>query len=226
MSVHLNRQLDMIKKGILNLGAMVEESLKQAIKSVESRDVELAREIEVRDRDIDLAEIELEEECLKALALHQPVATDLRFIIAVLKMNHDLERIGDLAVDIARETIELAAMDPIDTAQFHIDKMFGYAQVMLKRSLDALVQYDPELAQSVRDEDDTVDALDRGLLDEVDRLGQQHPERFRQYVCVLNVSRHIERIADHAVNIAKDVIYMVRGNIVRHSSKQRSAATM
>jgi phosphate transport system protein len=220
MTVHLNRQLDVIKKGILNLGAMVEESLKQAIKSVETRDLDLAREISDRDRDIDLAEIDLEEECLKTLALHQPVATDLRFIIAVLKMNHDLERIGDLAVDISSEAIELARLDVIDISQFHLDEMFRHAQVMLKRSLDALVQHDADLAQSVRDEDDQVDMLDRSLVKDIEDLGQGKPGNFRQYVCVLSVSRHIERIADHAVNIAKDVIYMVKGNIVRHSSKR------
>lgn len=224
MSIHLTRQLDLIKKGILNLGAMVEESLKLSIKAVLERDSELAKVIKERDREIDLAEIDLEEECLKALALHQPVATDLRFIIAVLKMNHDLERIGDLAVDMAKEGVELSNLPVMELSGFELGAMSQQAQAMLKRSLDALVRFDPALAQAVRDQDDEVDAMDGQIFAQAEQAGKGEPDLFPQLVCVLNVSRSLERIADHAVNIAKDVIYMVQGDIVRHSRKQPHTA--
>jgi len=215
VSVHLNRAIEHLKTNILSLGTTVEETVWKAVRSVGKRDAALAEQVVQSDDRIDEFEVDIEEECLKILALHQPVAIDLRFIVAVLKINNDLERIADLAVNIAERAVFLAAQDEIDLP-FDFPGMAKKAQWMLRKSLDALVNLDANLACKVCTADDEVDQINREMYDQVKRGIRQEPEHVEQFIHLLCVSRHIERIADHATNIAQDVLYMVRGEIVRH----------
>ncbi|MFO7983667.1 MAG: phosphate signaling complex protein PhoU [Desulfuromonadales bacterium] len=217
MTYLMQNELDKLKKQLLTLTAEVEEAAEQALKSLETLDVPLARKVIEGDDRIDQMEVELEEECLKVLALHQPVAVDLRFIIAVLKLNNDLERIGDLAANIAERALALADTRRI-APPYDVGKMGGTARKMLKGSLDCLVQMDTHLAQDVLDLDDEVDAMHSGnfqLIKDRIRTNIDELESLTQY---LTVSRHLERIADLATNIAEEVYYMIEGEIVRHTS--------
>lgn len=217
MSLHLQRQVNGLKKAILTLGTLVEERVADAIRAIEARDVNLANRVIESDNDVDRMEIEVEEECLHTLALHQPVAFDLRYVVAVLKINNDLERIGDLAVNIAEQAVFLANDLPLDDVPFDFPGMTSHVRRMLKMSLDALVNIDPDLAQKVRDSDDFVDAIHREVYTAVEGGIRENPHRIEQFVHMLNVSRNLERIADHTVNIAEDVIYMAKGEVLRHS---------
>ena len=215
MPVHLQKELASIKKQVLAISAMVENSLHKAVHAVLHRDAELAREVKAGDREIDHLEVELEEECLKILALHQPVAIDLRLIIAVLKMNNDLERIGDLAVNIAQRAIRLAHKPPV-TLEFDLLEFAAKAQAMLRQSLDAVVNMDTALARKVREADDEIDDGNRQVARQVKAAIRSNPENLSALLHLMLVARHIERVADLATNIAEDAIYMVEGSIVRH----------
>jgi phosphate transport system protein len=216
MAIHLQRELDTLKKKILRESTIVEENVERAVRSVEKRDAGLARTVIEEDKAVDTMEIEVEEDCLKVLALHQPVATDLRFIVAVLKINNDLERIGDLTVNIAERSLVLAERkDFAVTSNF--PTMMEKARTMLKNCLDSLVNLDAKLALSVCAADDEVDALYREMFDKVKAGVVAEPQRVDEYLQMLSISRHLERIADHTTNIAEDVIYMIEGAIIRHS---------
>ena len=215
MPVHLQREVELLKKKALSLCATVESSVQRAVRSVSERNDRLAAEVIASDLDIDHAEIDVEEECLKILALHQPVAIDLRFIVAVLKMNNDLERIGDLAVNIAQRAQFLNARAPI-AVPFDLGGLAEKAQNMFRKSLDALVNMDAAQARAVCGMDDEVDAINREMYDQVKDMIRQRPEHLDSLIALLSISRYLERIADHATNIAEDVVYMIEGRIVRH----------
>jgi len=217
MTRHLQREVTKLKKKALKLGKVVQETLDEAIKSVKERDVELAERVIARDIEIDRMEVDTEEECLKLLALHQPVAIDLRFIIAVLKMNNDLERIGDLAVNIAEQTQSLSEKKRVK-APFDYDAMTAKVQTMLKLAMEAMVNMDVDLANQVCAADDEVDAIHHNMYPKVQTVIAAHPEQAELLIRYLSVSRYLERIADHATNIAEDVIYMVDGEISRHGA--------
>jgi phosphate transport system protein len=219
MPKHLQREIDSLKKKILRLCAIVEENVERAVRSVEKRDADLAQKVIDMDKAVDIMEIEVEEECLKVLALHQPVAVDLRFIVAVLKINNDLERIGDLTVNIAERTFALAGREDF-TFTSNFPAMMEKARNMLKNCLDALVNLDTKLALSVCAADDEVDALYKEMFDKVKTGIVQDPARVDDYLQMLSISRHLERIADHATNIAEDVIYMMEGDIIRHRTAE------
>jgi phosphate transport system protein len=216
---HFQRQIEKIKKQLLSLGTMVEENLHQAIGAIQNRDVAAAEKVIRGDREVDEKEIDVEEECLHTLALHQPVAMDLRFLVAVLKINSDLERIGDLAVHIAEQAKFLASEGRIEHWPFDLTRMSQHVEWMLRTSLDALVNVDPSKAGQVRAVDDEVDDIHRGMYDAVTSHIREHPDEAEQMIHLLNVSRQLERTADHACNIAKDVLYLAEGEIVRHSSR-------
>jgi phosphate transport system protein len=219
MAKHLQREIENLKKKILNLSARVEAAVHDSTEAIEERDGDLAQRVIDNDIEIDQQEVEVEEECLKILALYQPVAIDLRFIIAVLKINSDLERIGDLAVNIAERAVFLATQPKPDIS-FDFVGMAQEAQSMLKKSLDALVNMSIELAQEVCASDDTIDAMNRQMYLKVQDSILAHPEQIASLIHLLSVSRHLERIADHATNIAEDVIYMSEGQIVRHRTEE------
>ena len=217
MTKHIERQIDQLKERILRVGTLVEEAISKSITALINRDVQLAQRVAASDEQIDRMEVEVEEECLKILALYQPVATDLRFVVAVLKINNDLERMGDLAKNIAKRVAQLANGEPCELPP-EIRAMAMQAQEMVKRSLDAVVQADPALARQVREEDDAVDEYRQQIRRKVLKGIVEHPENVENLLRVNSVSKHIERIADMATNIAEDVIYMVEGDIVRHRS--------
>jgi phosphate transport system protein len=219
MPRHLQREIGGLKKKILSLGAKVEAAVREATLSIEERNARLARKIIEKDIEIDHQEIEVEEDCLKILALHQPVAIDLRFIVAVLKINNDLERIGDLAVNIAERSAFLATQPKV-TVSFDFTGMAHKARLMLKKSLDALVNLSVDLAHEVCAADDEIDAINRQMYLAVQDGIRAHPEQMESLIHLLSASRHLERIADHATNIAEDVIYTIQGEIVRHKTEE------
>ena len=177
----------------------------------------IAKKIIDTDQEIDTAEVELEEECLKIIALHQPVAVDLRFINAVVKINNDLERIGDEAVNIAERVENISKRLPL-SVPFDFAAMAEKAEAMLKESLDALVNQDVDLAYKVCLDDDDVDRMNHMVYDEVKKAIKKQPDRVGYLLNLFLVARHLERIADHATNIAEEVIYMIEGIIHRHKS--------
>lgn len=215
MPVHLQREVERLKRQVLSLCAVVENSVRLAVKSVSENNRALASQVVENDIAIDQAEIDVEEECLKILALHQPVAIDLRFIVAVLKMNNDLERIGDLAVNIAERAIFLNSQMQI-AIPFDFSGIAQKTQAMFRSSLDALVNMDAGLARQVCSLDDEVDSINRQMYDQVKGMIREHPEHIDSLIALLSISRYLERIADHATNIAEDVLYMIQGHIVRH----------
>jgi phosphate transport system protein len=221
MAKHLQNELEKLKKKLLSLSTVVEENVGKAVCSVGERNERLAQEVIDSDFNIDELEIEVEEDCLKILALHQPVAVDLRFIVAVLKINNDLERIADIAVNIAERSIYLSRKEPIEMP-FDFDQMTKKTRSMLKRSLDSLIQHDPEVAHQICLDDDEVDAINRKMYDQVYDGIRKSPELVKPLISCLAISRHLERIADYATNIAEDTIYMVEGNIVRHKPEDYS----
>lgn len=219
MPVHLIREIDRLKKMILSLAAEVEENLRAAMRSVQQRDRDLAVKAIETDHVIDQHEVAVEEECLKILALHQPVAHDLRFIVAILKINHDLERVGDLAVNIAERALVLADHPPVQI-DLALTKLADKAQTMIARSLDALINRDLKLAREIWLSDDEADGFNREMLGQVEQEIKAHPGQLPSLLALTSVSRTLERVADHATNIAKDVIYLIEGDIVRHRSRQ------
>lgn len=198
---------------------MVEDSVANAVKSLRDRDPALARLVIDSDIQIDELEVDIEEECQKILALHQPVAHDLRYIIAVLKINAELERIGDAGVNIAERALVLSEIERVDIP-FDFAGMAEKARSMLKRSIDALVNQDTVLAYAVIASDDEVDAINREMYEQVKGGIRNHPEHMEALIHLLSVSRHLERIGDHASNIAEDVIYLTKGDIVRHKTEE------
>jgi phosphate transport system protein len=223
MSKHLQRDLEILKKEILTMGAMVEESMNRALQSLMDRRIDLAEEVIRGDREIDLKEIQVEEECLKVLALHQPVAADLRFIIVVLKVNNDLERIGDLAQNIAERAAYLSRNAPIEVPgdfMAMIEKVRG----MVKRSLDSLVNHDTKMAREVCREDIEVDDAHRKIYNVLQAVMEKNPSTVQRAVNTLSVSKNLERIADYATNIAEDVVFMVDGEMIRHGEPDEENA--
>ena len=215
MTKHIERQIASLKERILRVGTLVEEAISKSITALINRDTALAQRVMASDEEIDRMEVEVEEECLKILALYQPVAADLRLVVAVLKINNDLERMGDLAKNIAKRVSQLAAGKPYELPP-EIRVMAMQAQDMVKQCLDAVVNGDPTLARQVREEDDAVDAARQRIQRRVMQAIKDDPEDVESLLRINSVSKHIERIADMATNIAEDVVYMVEGDIVRH----------
>jgi phosphate transport system protein len=194
---------------------MVERCLQDALTAFESGDVVAAKRIIAADEHIDLLEVEVEEDCLKLLALHQPVAADLRFIVSVLKINSDLERIADFAVSISWSIVDRGAL-PDGAPSFSLALMKDQAQAMVREVLRAVIEVDCSRARTVLKMDDVVDAEKRRIQREIMAEIKRHPGFVEALSSILSVARSLERIADHATNIAEDVIYMVEGDIVRH----------
>lgn len=214
MPLHLLRDLEKLKKHLLAVGALVEEAVRKATEALLDKRVEYVSEVIAGDDQIDREEVLVDEDCLKILALHQPVASDLRFIIAAMRVNNDLERMGDLAVNIAERAAVVGAepsVAELDVATIAVD-----ARNMVRESLDAFVRLDTEIARKVLGDDDRVDRLHAELLQSGQELMRKSPGTIDLAVHLMSASRNYERIADLATNIAEDVLFMVDGEVVRH----------
>ncbi len=215
MSKHWERDLDNLQRHLMVLAASVEEALFKGTRSLQERDPSLAREVVEGDSVIDQEENYIENECLKMLALHQPVAIDLRRIIAALKINTDLERMADLAVNIAERALSLAELPRLAGP----DKLQGMTELtiaMVRQSLDAFVMLNAEQARQVIRLDDEVDRYNREIIEALIVHMQQAPEQVPAFLAFFSAVRQLERIADHATNIAEDVVYLIEGEIIRH----------
>lgn len=215
MSKHLERDLNSLKKNLLALASSVEEAIHKAIHALQSQDVSLAHQVIEGDNEIDAEENHIEEECLKILALHQPVAIDLRRIASAMMINIELERMADLAEDMAERALALAR-GPMIPVPHDLQQMADLTTSMVRQALDAFVNLDAHLARVVCRLDDEVDQLNKVIIDELIGLMQRSPELVEPGLSLFSATRHLERIADHATNIAEDVIYLVEGLIVRH----------
>jgi phosphate transport system protein len=215
MAIHLNRDLEKLQRRMLSLASAVEQTVEKAMRALFDRDIELASELIESDTPIDMEETQIEEDCLKILALHQPVAVDLRRVASILKINSDLERMADLAVNIAERALSLArgADMPVPVV---FRQMTDLTNTMVRDSLDAFVKLDAMLAKKVCRMDDEVDRYNRQIIEEVSRFMKQAPANVDPGLHLFSAARHLERIADHATNIAEDVVYLVEGRIIRH----------
>lgn len=217
MRIHLQRDLDEVTRSLLEVAAMVEDMIAKSLRALRERSVDLAHEVQRQDRVIDAREIEVEEECLKILALHSPVASDLRMVVTCLKVNNDLERAGDLARNLAERAESLAVAEPVEVPE-EIWTMAERIPKMLRAALDAVVGGDTELARSVIAEDEVVDRSHEAMYGVVRRMIENDPASAEVSIQLLSISRYLERMADLATNVAEDVVFLVDGDVVRHQS--------
>lgn len=218
MTVHFHHEVEKLHDNLLHLSAVVEENIHNGIRAFETRDTSAAEAVIEKDNQIDQMEVELEEECLKLLALYQPVAIDLRCIVAAMKINNDLERVGDLATNIAKR-VKTYAQYPDIESPFDLEQMAQSATDLLRRSLDAFVNLDIKIAEEIRVKDDDVDAYNDQAQQVISDAIKREPQKEDGYIQLVWVAKHLERVADHATNIAEDIIYMLQGKIVRHTGK-------
>ena len=215
MSIYLRRELNRVEKNLLELSGLVEEHIVRAVKAFEEHDPRLAEKIRDADAEVDRAEVDLEEECLKILALYQPVANDLRFVVSALKINNDLERVGDLASTIAKRAVDLSRFSPVE-APSSLRNMAEAVTTMLRESLDAFVRLDREKATDICALDQKVDALEVDVREYVKNAIREGNGSADVFLDIFRISRALERVGDHATNIAEDVVYLLDGEIVRH----------
>ena len=215
MTRHFLHALEDLNKDVLLMGGTVEATVARAVHAFYERNERDARLVIEGDRDINLQELRIDEECLKMLALYQPTARDLRFVTGTMKIINDLERVADLAVNIAERAVVLSDLPSRETPPAFVE-MADRSRAMLTASLDALVRRDTNRAMEVLRMDDPVDAGLRALFEELEKDMAQHPERVKADLQILSASKNVERIADHASNVAEDVVYMVEGSIIRH----------
>ena len=221
MQRHIDLEVQNLKEELVRMAGLAEAAIGSAVKALVSRDAEMARQVIASDVGINSLEIEIDERCLRALALYQPEARDLRFIAMALKINNDLERMGDQAVNIAERTLELLK-EPLLKPLIDIPRMADVTQRMVKDSLDAFVQQDVAAARAVCERDDEVDRYDDQIFRELLTYMMEDPKAITRSVNLILVSRHLERIADHATNIAEDVIYLVEGKTIKHHAQERT----
>lgn len=219
MAKHIFRQLARLKEEVLEIGAMAEKSISDALAALTNQDDTRAKKVMANSADIDRAVVDLEEDCLQTLALYQPAAGDLRLVVAVLKIGSTLRRVGELAKNIAKRASYLAQSD---CGHFGVDvqPMGSHAQSMLRASLDALVRGDSSLAHQVRRDDDALDDMRRSIHSEIREAIRHDPQQAESLLKLYAVAKHLERIGDMATAIAADVVYMVEGVIVRHTQEE------
>lgn len=212
----LDQQLDRIQQRLLRMGGLVEQMIDQAVQSLLQRDSSQAEPVREQDGEVDRLEMELDELCNSVLVRHQPTAVDLRFLVAVMKINNDLERMGDSAVNIARSVLKLNEEPPLKP-YLDLPRMSSKVQEMVRDCLDAFVNRDADEARQVLKADDEIDALYKQLFRELLTFMIEDPKSVSRALHLLLIARNLERIADHATNISEDVIYYVEGRDVRHS---------
>jgi phosphate transport system protein len=215
MPKHLEHDLNQLQRDLLTLAAAVEEAVHKAVRALRLRGAALAREVLAGDDQIDAEENQIQEECLRVLALHQPVARDLRQVTAVMSITTDLERIGDLAGSMAERALALTRLTAVRVPP-RLEKMADQAVALVRQSLDAFANLDVHSARTVCRLDDQVDQLNAEIIGELIRTMKECPDTVEANLSLFSAVRQLERIADHATNIAEDVIYLVEGEIVRH----------
>ena len=216
MQRHFHEELEALKQTLLAMGGLVEDQIRRVMRALTERDDVLAQEVIDRDRQVNAYDVEVDETCVNLLALHQPAAGDLRFITTAMKIVTDLERIGDQAVNIGQRVLELNR-EPQLKPYIDLPRMAERAQAMVKESLDAFVTRDTELARRVCAADAEVDALKEQIFRELLTFMMEDTRTISRAICLILISRFMERVADHATNIAEMVIYMVEGKMVRHT---------
>ncbi|HWP74485.1 MAG TPA: phosphate signaling complex protein PhoU [Methylomirabilota bacterium] len=216
MSRHFHEELEALKQTLLAMGGLVEDQIRRVMRALLERDDVMAQEVIERDRQVNTYDVEVDEQCVSLLALHQPAAGDLRFITTAMKIVTDLERIGDQAVNIAQRVLELNR-EPQLKPYIDLPRMAEKAQRMVKESLDAFVARDTALARQVCGEDAEVDALKEQIFRELLTFMMEDPRTIPRAIRVILISRFMERVADHATNIAEMVVYLVEGKMVRHT---------
>lgn len=217
---HFEEELQALKRRLLNMGALVEERVHQAIQALMERRPEATDKIIAGDQDVNDLQIEIDDRCLKLLALQQPMATDLRLITAAMKINSDLERIGDQAVNIAENAARVLVHPPLKPL-LDLPRMAEIAERMTRDSLDAFVRRDSDLARNILARDDEVDQLKDQVFRVLLTYMMADPATIERALGLILVSRNLERIADHATNIAEDVIFLVEAKDVRHHHEER-----
>lgn len=217
---HFVEELEQLKTKLLEMGSLVEASIQRSILAVTQKDRNAAAEVFRNEARINAIEIEIDDFAVKLLALQQPMAADLRLIVAALKINTDLERMGDLAENIAQRALALMEGAPIKP-MIDIPHIAGLVQSMVRKALDAFVQRDADLARSVLASDDAVDSLRTACYHELTSFMEQDPRNIQEGLALLSITRNLERIADHSTNIAEDVLFLVKGVDVRHHAEAR-----
>ena len=215
MERHFDEALKQLKEKLLRMSSLVEEAIGTSIKALMERNAELAYKVIKADDTVNMLEIEIDDLCLKLLALYQPTAGDLRFITSTMKINNDLERIGDLAVNIGQRTLDLLKVPPLKL-RIDIPKMAVASQAMLKDSLNAFVNKDSKLAYEVCKRDDEVDNLNHGIFMELLHAKPEDQKPVERVIDIILVAKNLERVADHSTNICEDIIYMVDGKVIKH----------
>jgi phosphate transport system protein len=216
MQRHFHEELDALKQTLLAMGALVEDQIRRVMRALVERDEALARDVIERDHQVNAYDVEVDEKCVELLARYQPAASDLRFLTTAMKIVTDLERIGDQAVNIAQRALELN-LEPQLKPYIDLPRMAAKSQQMVKDSLDAFVARDAGLARDVCVRDSEVDALKEQVFRELLTFMMGDPKTIARALHLILVSRFLERVADHATNIAEMVVYMIEGKIVRHT---------
>ena len=217
MSLHLQKDLERLKKEILKLGNMVETQIDNAILALKNREMSYVDSVLENEAGINDMEVKIEEDCLKMLALHQPVAGDLRFIVVALKVNNDLERMGDFAKNIAKRAREIMQEEPVAVLPEFLNELPNTIRKMVSQSLDSMVSLNKELALEVIAMDEWVDDVNRDMHSEAKRIIRENPDKAELAICLLSTSRYMERIGDLSTNIAEDVVFMIDGKVIRHA---------
>lgn len=217
---HFVEELEQLKTKLLEMGSLVESAIQRSITAVTQKDRNAAEEVFRNEGRVNAIEVEIDDFAINLLALHQPMAADLRLIVAALKINTDLERMGDLAVNIAQRALALMEGQVIKP-MIDIPHIAGLVQSMVRKSLDAFVRRDADLARSVLASDDAVDSLRTACYHELISFMEQDPKHIPPAMALLSITRNLERIADHSTNIAEDVLFLVKGIDVRHHAEER-----
>jgi phosphate transport system protein len=220
MTIHFVREMEHLHRSILSMCSTVEELIHDSVDGLKKGRTELAEEVFARDREVDEWDIRIEEECLKILALYHPVANDLRRVMVVMKIATELERVADIAVSIAERSAGIATHAAFSMPA-RLSEMMQETLSMLHDSIDAFVEEDSTAARAICERDEIVDNLNSELIEEVVNVMKQQPELVEPCLHLFSVIRHVERVADHATNIAEDVVYMVEAAIIRHPKLNR-----
>jgi phosphate transport system protein len=215
MERHFEKELDELKTNLIRMGSMVDDQIEGACRALFGGDIDLAAMVINGDADINEMDMQIEKQCQRMFALNQPVAVDLRLVIASLKINRELERMGDIAINLAERTAALAQHNGF-VRSTRLEEMSSIARIMVRESIDAFINNYPPLATRVLESDDVVDTLNRNIFYRMVRSMEHDHSLIEPASHILILSRHIERLADHATNIAEDVIFLVEAKVVKH----------